>query len=622
MAERGGPSKAAMRSTLLGMALAVLLAGCVSAHGRAMDAGDRAFAAGSWDAAVAAYAEAVRLDPEDPAARAGLARAREARIAEVTRTIDGLAAAGRLLPALRTAAGLVAVEPQHPEATRRFDSLAAQVLDAADAAREGDLERAIELADAVLEVARVRAVDVERARRIAGEARAALTERTVTEAEAAIASRWFGHATLLVAALEVWGVTDPRATAIATTARSALREDTTWVVGVRPTEADAERGGLGAEVDAARLQSSLDPGYAIRLVPASPGASPGAVSGAPGAAATTPGTVIGLAVRGVPPVRTTGRTEGSCAWICGTTTTPNPRVASLRASIEVGQDAVRRAERRVDERGRERRAGERAVEDARRAERAAEAEAEAARRDLSGCRTASSGVEPADRRCQAEESAVQRAQRAVEETERAERDAEGALARARAEEEAAVRARADERNALELATQALASTPATIEVERTCHERYGVEEGSVAAEVVVRLGIEEGERRVEETLTGRFAVSDRAHGARPGTCRELAVPDPLDLPNDEVALRSGLERALVQVRHALVKRDDARRTEMLVAARAHAAAGRELDAVEQRARWIAGATQPEGQVATSEAATELSRATGLPPIAVVRAIRR
>ncbi|HHH11880.1 MAG TPA: tetratricopeptide repeat protein, partial [Sorangium sp.] len=80
--------------------LTAFLVGCVGAYAKAVQRGDSFAAAGDWAAAVAAYEEAVQLDPTDPEAKIKIKAVRKRQSAQYLSKATALEQRGELANAL------------------------------------------------------------------------------------------------------------------------------------------------------------------------------------------------------------------------------------------------------------------------------------------------------------------------------------------------------------------------------------------------------------------------------------------------------------------------------------------------------------------------------------------
>ncbi|MBT8491706.1 MAG: hypothetical protein KJO07_01490, partial [Deltaproteobacteria bacterium] len=282
--------------------------------------------------------------------------------------------------------------------------------------------------------------------------------------------------------------------------------------------------------------------------------------------------------------------QKSCDYVCGTEYQPNPEIDRLRGSlarldskVSDHDQRISRLERKLYDEQKEL-SREQADADKKRAE------LDKAREKLAECRAEKSGDDSSSSSCWSEESSVnskkswyESAQRDVES---ARRDVERANDNLRREKDS----RADAQKSRAEANQRLLREPKQISVDKICPFNYSVQAHERRSQVMLKLSmtrlVDNSVILRDEQFSYRSKARDTSHRAHPGRCREVARPDPLNLP-DEGQLRADLaKQVIVDLRKKVLTSYDSYRSGFLAAARRSETSGLTEEATESYVRYI------------------------------------
>ena len=590
--------------------LLVTVIGCGGAFRQAMDRGDALAAAGNWDAAAAAYAEAARLDPEDEEARAKLQKAKRSQAAARVEKGKALLAAGDARGAMAPFFDAMKIDPSNGEAKDGYARAKNKVLTDAEALlAQGQLKAAYELARHVLliEPADDRAEALEaKAKTLIAEAAATRARDNEKKGQLSLALVDYGEAIQ-------FAPTNAEHLARAADLRARLRSQVTYWVALKNFDGEKATDDFGADVDANVLSRELDPSLPLRVVSTMP-AEPQDKS------FRLQGMRLGGLFRGYRFERTSSRADRRCEYVCGKITKPNPQYATAEAEMRAAQSALGSAEGRVSAAKAALPGAERGRDSAKRRAESARQELSRAEQDLSSCRSSAGGQQSV---CSSQE---QRRDRAKADADRAEndlRDAERALDDAKREESAAESDLTFKRMDADSKKRAFESTPSTIEVDKICPHRYSVETVRVAGEVECVLrgeGLYDTTAVLARPVTGRFATEDQTFPAQPGLCAEVAKADPLRLPSEADVKARVLASAVSATTAQIVTTFDGYRRTYLSRAREAERDGRADEAADLYLRFLLTRGDKDQSPDFDAAKKELARLRGVDKAAVALAV--
>lgn len=590
--------------------LAVL--GCSSAFGRAMDQGDASAALGEWDAAAAAYEQAVRLDPDDADALAKLAGARRAQAAVRVHRAEVLLSRGGHREALAPLAEAVRLDPQNLRARALFASVSTFLLDEAEKELlAGRGRAALALTGEVL----ARDPDNLRARELDGRVREAIATLAYDRGIALVDAGQPASALLqFAAAAEVRpGFRD--AELRLAPLRAEVRRRATFDAVMAPLSADPELAVVVGDVTPAMVQGELPARIPLRV----------SFDLAPDAAAGGEGLRFGAHLEGY---RFDARETSSlrhCTYVCERTMVPNPEHARAEREADAALSALSPADQDVSRaqadhhrRAQALRGAERALERARRA-------VERSEERLSTCTSAppSSDGAPAD--CAPERREVDEARKELDQKERDVVEPRDAERRAQAELSTARERRADRMREIERANARLRDTPSLVEHLRHCDHSYRVQHHEVEGRMVVRLSArrlhDEGVVFEDEELPVSHRSLDDSFEAEPGRCAEIEDGDPRRIPGEHEVQRDLARRAARVLAQRVLAAYEATRQRTLGVAQQAGAEGRFAEALEMTARYLVTSPARDPLSAEREAVLELARLSQTPPTAAARLFR-
>ncbi|NUP11618.1 MAG: hypothetical protein HOW73_36695, partial [Polyangiaceae bacterium] len=378
MRRTASPSPLLSRFPTLRRALAgatiVLLIACNSALRDAIRRGDELAAAGEWDKAALAYAEATSIDPDDDEAAEKLVQAkreqakiRVARGNELLRAGDARGALGPFSDAVR-------LDPRNMEAKHGLAKAKRAVLDKAQRELEDghyrasyDLIRAFLLVDpGDPDARRIEAGAKEKI------AEAAFNRGTEAEKGGAVALALVDYGETLQFKPDH---TDARSRA--STLRKALREEVTYYVALKNFDGDPTADSLGSDVDAATLAAGIDAALPLRVVDTTPKPKTYKLQGMR----------LGGVFRNFDYDKTTTQSKHSCDYICGKELVDNPAYATAEANMRSAQSALGTAEGRLSAAKAAIGPAERARDSAKTSFETKKEEADRAEQDLSRCKS-------------------------------------------------------------------------------------------------------------------------------------------------------------------------------------------------------------------------------------------
>ncbi len=603
-----------MFSAPLRRALAPLLLvaalGCGGAFRQAMDRGDAMAASGNWDAAAAAYAEAVQLDPEDEEARAKLQQAKRSQAARRVEKGKALLAAGNARDAMVPFFEATKIDPSNAEARDGYARAKSKVLtDAETALAQGQLKLAYELARHVLliEPADGQAAALE------AKAKEKIAEAAVTRAEESEKKGLLALALVDYGEALQFAPRHPRAQERAADIRGRLRTQVTYWVALKNFDGEKRTDDFGADVNADVLSRQIDPSLPLRVVSSMP-AEPKDKS------YRLQGMRLGGVFRNYQFDRTSSRADRRCEYVCGKQQKPNPQYATAEAEMRAAQSALGSAEGRVSAAKAAVPAAERARDSAKQRADSARQELSRAEQDLSSCKSSSGGQANA---CNAEQQRRDRAKSEADRAETDQRDAERALDDAKREQSDAESDLTFKRMDAESKKRAFESTPSTIEVDKICPHRYSVETVRVAGEVECVLrgeGLYDTTPVLSRPVTGRFATEDETFPAQPGLCAEVAKADPLRLPSEADVKAQVLASAISATTTEIVGTFDGYRRNFLARAREAERDGRADEASDLYLRFLLTRGEKDNSPDFDTAKKALAKLRGVEKTAVELAI--
>ncbi len=555
-----------------------------------MERGDQAAAAGRWDAAAQAYAEAARLDPEDEEALAKLRRAKQEQAKERIAKGRELLAAGRAAEALQPFFEAAKMDPANPGGKQGFTDARAAVLKQARAALDaGKLKEGYKLARAVLlfeptdseareleASAKVRIADAAAARGKAEEAQGKLTLALVDYGEALAFKP--DHATA-----------GPRAEEL----KKLVRAQVTYWVALGNFDGDKSSDDLGNDVNADVLSQGLDASLPLRVVGTTP-------QGPKDKSYKLNGMRLGGEFRDYRYDKKSARSSRSCDYICGKELVPNPEYATAEADMRAAQSALGAAEGRAQ-------AAKAAVPNLERARDAARTNADARRQDLaraeqelSSCQSAAGGQPGA---CAMEQ---QRRDRAREDSERAAetfRQADSDVSSARSEQSSAESDLSSKRSDADFKKRRFETTPAKVEVDKHCLHTYSVDTVTVSGEVECLLrgeGLYDTSAVLTQSVAGKFSKQDDSFPPQAGVCAEVASGDPLLLPSQPEVKKRVVGSAVAATQKEILAAFDRYRTGYATRAKEAQADRRADDAADLFVRWAytLGASEKSPEIDT------------------------
>ncbi len=594
-------------------ALAALLVcaalGCGGAFRDAMDRGDQMAASGNWDAAAQAYAEAVRLDPEDEDARAKLDAAKKEQAAARVKKGKALFAAGKAREAMLPFWEAIKIEPGNDDARAGYAMAKDKVYkDAASAMASGELKQAFELARHILLIE----PDDELARQLEAEAKQKIAEAAAKRGEEhekagrlGLALVDYGEALQFAPKHEVAG---PRADDL----RSRLRAQVTFWVALKNFDGEKRTDDFGSDVNADVLSGELDPSLPLRVVGSMP-PEPKDKS------FKLQGMRLGGVFRGYRFDRTSSRAERRCEYVCGKEHKPNPQYATAEAEMRAAQSALGSAEGRLSAAKAAVPSAERARDDAKRRAQQARDDLSRAEADLSSCKSSGGNAGACGSQEQRRNQAKSDADRADSDA----RDAERAADDAKREVSNAESDLSSKRSDADFKKRAFETTPSTVEVDKICPHRYSVETVRVAGQVECMLrgeGLYDTSAVLNQPINGRFSAEDETFPAQPGLCSEVAKQDPLLLPTEAEVKRHVLASAIDATAAQIVSTFDGYRRNYLTRAKEAEKDGRADDAADLYLRFLLARGEKEKSPDFDLAKRELARLRDVEKIAVELAV--
>lgn len=527
--------------TLLFSLVLLATVGCNSAFKDAMARGDQLASVGQWDDAAAAYAEALRLDPDDKDARAALVRARHEQAGVRIALGQKRLAAGDAKGALSPLADAVRLDPGNPLAEATFGQAKAAVLAQTHKAMEEQRYKdAFGLARAYL------AVDPHNgeARDLEATARAKVAEVAVVRGQTHEQSGALAAALLDYGEAVEYVPGHPGATPRLEATRKALRDQVTYWVALGNFDGDNSADELGSDVNAAVLARGIDTTLPLRIVDQLPKATSKSVK--------LQGMRLGGVFRGYQSKKTQTTSSRSCDYVCGTEWVANPAYATAESEMRAAQIALGQAEGRASSARSAVGPAERARDQAKSIADQKRVDAQRAEQDLSSCRTRTQSQPGA---CTTEE---QRRDRAVEDAGLADEEArrtQQAATDAASEAQSAESDLSTKRSDAESKKQRFASTPSKVEQDKHCMHSYQVTTVVANAELECMLrgeGLYDTNPVLNQGVTGRMSQKDETFPPEAGRCAEVKNGDPLTLPSEAEVRRLTLAAAVSETQRELL----------------------------------------------------------------------
>jgi hypothetical protein len=567
------------RATLGAAVVATLVAlssGCGGAYTEAIARGDKLAAAGMWDEAAAAYAQAQKIDPVDPEAQIKLKAVRRKQASERLTKGKSLIARGELekgLVALQDAAQL---DPDNTEAQAALADANAEALHEAERLMDkGDLQHAFELTTLVLKGS----PRDPRAKRVDAKVREALADASYARADDFQKRGKLGNALLEYAACLDY-IPDYRDAKLRVgQAKLALEQEITYYVVLGRFEDQTGPKDLARALTVDLLSQSFDPKLPLRVVAAAPD------KGNP---------------RGV---RLTGRFENyrfehgqdrlekSCDYECGKEQQPNPDYEPAVQRVKNEEEQEARAQRDVDDAQKDFDRYQREVADLQKDVDRYRDEVDQRRKTLDECRDRHKNDNPpSSSSCSSEESSLKSSESSLD-------SASQRMYFPKQNLESAQNKLSDRRRTLESARQEatdarahLRDTPPMKWVVRMCPHNYQISVHTLTAEVTVRMTAEQIHDKTklldDQAFPYRSGARDETFAAQPNRCPEVAAGDPLQLPSEKELKLDLVTSSIKGVRDKVMGAYERNRQRYLADARREEAAGVSEEAVEAYVRYV------------------------------------
>jgi len=572
--------------------LIAALGGCGGAYSAAIARGDQFAAAGLWDQAAAAYAEAQGLDPTEPEAGIKLEQARKRQSGERLLAAKGLMARGEIEKGLVIVQEAAELDPKSTAAQAALvDANAEAASQAEEMLRNGDGQKALALITLVLKGSpRDR-----RARRVDARIREELADAAYARADAFDKRGRLGNALMEFASALVY-VADFQDTRLRIgKIKLALEQELMFHVVLQRFAGAGSAASMSDVLTVDLLSQSFDPKLPLRVVDKLP---PGRESS-----------------RGV---ELMGKFENyefkqdkesvsrTCDYKCGEDRSPNPDYDRLEKDLGPRERYLSEAENKVSEKRQDVDKQQKTVDDHQKEVDRRQLELEKKRDELDKCR-ADRKPQDSPSKCSGQESNVSVAQNDLDGEKRRLESPKSFYDMARRSYEDAQQERDRARREVDSVKERLRNTPRELVVDRMCPYNWTSAKHSEDAKITVWITAAQLQDKVKlldnQAFPFHLRAEDETFPPQPGRCSQASAGDPLKLPT-ETEMKSELARQVILgVREKVLASYDRYRQRFLADARREEAAGVPEEAVEGYVRYLLSGPKsldPENQKQISD----------------------